>query len=58
MLVVRTWKLLQGAVQRGESTLLPFTTIAEELGVTPQAVRRRVERAIVKLRDRAEPLAA
>ncbi len=35
-----------------------FATIAEELGVTPQAVRRRVERAIVKLRDRAEPLAA
>ena len=31
ILAVRTWKLLKGAVQRGESTQLPFTTIAEEL---------------------------
>ena len=35
-----------------------FATIAEELGVTPQAVRRRVERAIAKLRVHAEPIAA
>ena len=35
-----------------------FATIAEELGVTPQAVRRRVERAIAKLRTHAEPIAA
>ena len=35
-----------------------FATIAEELGVTPQAVRRRVERAMVKLRVHAEPIAA
>jgi RNA polymerase primary sigma factor len=35
-----------------------FAAIAEELGVTPQAVRRRVERAIVKLRTHAEPIAA
>jgi RNA polymerase primary sigma factor len=35
-----------------------FATIADELGVTPQAVRRRVERAITKLRSHAEPLAA
>lgn len=35
-----------------------FTTIAAELGVTPQAVRRRVERAMVKLRSHAEPIAA
>jgi RNA polymerase primary sigma factor len=35
-----------------------FAVIAEELGVTPQAVRRRVERAIVKLRTHAEPVAA
>jgi RNA polymerase primary sigma factor len=35
-----------------------FAAIADELGVTPQAVRRRVERAIVKLREHAEPLAA
>jgi RNA polymerase primary sigma factor len=35
-----------------------FATIAEELGVTPQAVRRRVERAIAKLRSHADPLAA
>jgi RNA polymerase primary sigma factor len=35
-----------------------FAVIAEELGVTPQAVRRRVERAIVKLRTHAEPIAA
>ncbi len=35
-----------------------FAAIADELGVTPQAVRRRVERAIVKLRDHAEPIAA
>jgi RNA polymerase primary sigma factor len=30
-----------------------FAVIAEELGVTPQAVRRRVERAIAKLREHA-----
>jgi RNA polymerase primary sigma factor len=35
-----------------------FAVIAEELAVTPQAVRRRVERAIVKLRTHAEPIAA
>jgi RNA polymerase primary sigma factor len=35
-----------------------FATIAAELGVTPQAVRRRVERAMVKLRSHAEPIAA
>jgi RNA polymerase primary sigma factor len=35
-----------------------FAMIAEELGVTPQAVRRRVERAIVKLRTHAGPIAA
>jgi RNA polymerase sigma factor (sigma-70 family) len=35
-----------------------FAAIAEELGVTPQAVRRRVERAIAKLRTHAEPIAA
>ena len=35
-----------------------FATIAEQLGVTPQAVRRRVERAIAKLRTHAEPIAA
>jgi RNA polymerase primary sigma factor len=35
-----------------------FATIAVELGVTPQAVRRRVERALVKLRSHAEPIAA
>src|SRR6056297_122883 len=35
-----------------------FATIAEELGVTPQAVRRRVERSIAKLRTHAEPIAA
>ena len=35
-----------------------FAVIADELGVTPQAVRRRVERAIVKLRAHAEPIAA
>ena len=35
-----------------------FATIAAELGVTSQAVRRRVERAIVKLRPHAEPIAA
>jgi RNA polymerase primary sigma factor len=35
-----------------------FAVIAEELGVTPQAVRRRVERAIAKLRTHAEPVAA
>lgn len=35
-----------------------FAVIAEELGVTPQAVRRRVERAIAKLRSHAEPIAA
>ena len=35
-----------------------FAAIAEELGVTPQAVRRRVERAIAKLRTYAEPIAA
>jgi RNA polymerase primary sigma factor len=35
-----------------------FAAIAEELGVTPQAVRRRVERAIAKLRTHAAPLAA
>jgi RNA polymerase primary sigma factor len=35
-----------------------FAVIAAELGVTPQAVRRRVERAIVKLRVHAEPIAA
>lgn len=35
-----------------------FAVIAEELGVTPQAVRRRVERAIAKLRTHAEPIAA
>ncbi len=35
-----------------------FATIADQLGVTPQAVRRRVERAIAKLRTHAEPIAA
>jgi RNA polymerase sigma factor (sigma-70 family) len=35
-----------------------YAAIAEQLGVTPQAVRRRVERAIVKLRVHAEPIAA
>jgi RNA polymerase primary sigma factor len=35
-----------------------FAVIAAELGVTPQAVRRRVERAIAKLRTHAEPVAA
>jgi RNA polymerase primary sigma factor len=35
-----------------------FAVIADELGVTPQAVRRRVERAIAKLRTHAAPLAA
>ena len=35
-----------------------YATIAAELGVTSQAVRRRVERAIVKLRPHAEPIAA
>ncbi len=35
-----------------------FASIADELGVTPQAVRRRVERAIAKLRTHAEPIAA
>ncbi len=35
-----------------------FAEIAEHLGVTPQAVRRRVERAIAKLRTHAEPVAA
>jgi RNA polymerase primary sigma factor len=35
-----------------------FAVIADELGVTPQAVRRRVERAIAKLRSHAEPIAA
>lgn len=35
-----------------------FATIADGLGVTPQAVRRRVERAIAKLRTHAEPIAA
>jgi RNA polymerase primary sigma factor len=35
-----------------------FAVIADELGVTPQAVRRRVERAIAKMRDHAAPVAA
>lgn len=35
-----------------------FAVIADQLGVTPQAVRRRVERAIAKLRTHAEPIAA
>ena len=35
-----------------------FAVIAGVLGVTPQAVRRRVERAIEKLRAHAEPIAA
>jgi RNA polymerase nonessential primary-like sigma factor len=35
-----------------------FAVIAAELGVTPQAVRRRVERAITKLRTHASPVAA
>ncbi len=35
-----------------------FAVIADELGVTPQAVRRRVERAIDKLRAHAAPIAA
>jgi RNA polymerase primary sigma factor len=35
-----------------------FAVIAEDLGVTPQAVRRRVERSIAKLRTHAEPIAA
>ncbi len=35
-----------------------YAAIAAELGVTSQAVRRRVERAIVKLRPHAEPIAA
>ena len=37
---------------------LTFAAIADELGVTPQAVRRRVERAIEKLRTHATPIAA
>jgi len=37
---------------------MTFAAIAEILGVTPQAVRRRVERSIVKLRSHAEPIAA
>ena len=37
---------------------MKFAKIADELGVTPQAVRRRVERAIAKLRTHADPLAA
>jgi RNA polymerase nonessential primary-like sigma factor len=35
-----------------------FAMIAEQLGVTPQAVRRRVERAIEKLRTHADLVAA
>jgi RNA polymerase primary sigma factor len=35
-----------------------FAVIAQSLGVTPQAVRRRVERAIAKLRTHAGPIAA
>jgi RNA polymerase primary sigma factor len=35
-----------------------FAVIAEELGVTPQAVRRRVERSIAKMREHATPVAA
>ena len=35
-----------------------FADIADVLGVTPQAVRRRVERAIEKLRVHADPIAA
>jgi len=35
-----------------------FAAISDELGVTPQAVRRRVERAIAKLRTHAAPIAA
>ena len=35
-----------------------FAIIGKELGVTPQAVRRRVESAITKLRTHAEPIAA
>ena len=35
-----------------------FAVIAEQLGVTPQAVRRRIERAITKLRTHTEPIAA
>jgi RNA polymerase primary sigma factor len=35
-----------------------FAVIGDRLGVTPQAVRRRVERALERLRDHAAPLAA
>lgn len=35
-----------------------FAVIADELGATRQAVRRRVERAITKLREHAAPIAA
>ena len=35
-----------------------FAVIAEQLGVTAQAARRRVERAIAKLRTHAKPIAA
>jgi len=35
-----------------------FAAIADRLGVTPQAVRRRVERSIEKLRAHAAPVAA
>ena len=35
-----------------------YAVIADQLGVTPQAVRRRVERAIEKLRAHAELIAA
>ena len=39
-------------------TARALRALAERLGVTPQAVRRRVERAIAKLRTHAEPIAA
>ena len=35
-----------------------FAQIGAELGVTAQAARRRVERALTKLRTHAEPIAA
>ena len=35
-----------------------FAVIADTLGVTPQAVRRRVERSLTKLRTHAGPVAA
>jgi RNA polymerase primary sigma factor len=48
------------AARFGLRGLEPVTlsVIADQLGVTPQAVRRRIERAIAKLREHAGPIAA